>query len=151
MYPGVPASRASDNPTITNRDRGTRGPTRLFKRLRSGSLQDKVQLWSRAAAPPGCLQPGFAFAPSHIPTEGVIVGRSPELARPPLFIFAERILYGKTKKSTHGHTNVKPFCTHFLKSSSTDRARRADSNSTPQTFHRRLVRALRAFKVGATG
>jgi hypothetical protein len=52
--------------------------------------------------------------PSHIPSETVLVGRTPELPRGPLFIFRKIHLYGKTKKSTHGHQTTKPFCTHFF-------------------------------------
>jgi hypothetical protein len=48
------------------------------------------------------------------------VGRTPELPRGPLFIFRKIHLYGKTKKSTHGHQTTKPFCTLFFKSAYTD-------------------------------
>ena len=60
------------------------------------------------------------FAPSHIPTDGLLVGRTPDRARGPLFIFRKIHLYGKTKKSTHGHQTAKPFCTHFFQSLHTD-------------------------------
>ena len=35
--------------------------------------------------------------------------RTPEQARVPLLIFRKIHLYGKSKKSTHGHQTVKPF------------------------------------------
>ena len=40
------------------------------------------------------------------------MGRTPDRARGPLLIFRKIHLYGKTKKSTHGHQTTKPFCTH---------------------------------------
>jgi hypothetical protein len=40
------------------------------------------------------------------------VGRTPDRVRGLLFIFRKIHLYGKTKKSTHGHQTTKPFCTH---------------------------------------
>jgi hypothetical protein len=46
------------------------------------------------------LGPGRA---SHIPSNGFPVGGPPGRARGPLLIFRKKILYGKTKKSTHGH------------------------------------------------
>jgi hypothetical protein len=49
----------------------------------------------------------------HIPTDGLLVGRTSDRARGPLFIFRKIHLYGKTKKSTHGHQTAKPFRTHF--------------------------------------
>ena len=70
---------------------------------------------------PGILwvgRPAFALPPSHIPSDGLLVGRTPERARGPLLIFRKIHLYGKTKKSTHGHQTTKPFCTHFFNASS---------------------------------
>ena len=40
------------------------------------------------------------------------MGRTPDRARGPLFIFRKIHLYGKTKKSTHGHQTAKPLRTH---------------------------------------
>jgi hypothetical protein len=80
-----------------------------WKSARSGTERD---------APPLCptLSGRAALPPSHIPSETVLVGRTPEPARGPLFIFRKILNYGKTKKSTHGHQTTKPFCTHFFKS-----------------------------------
>jgi hypothetical protein len=47
------------------------------------------------------------------------VGRTPLLPRGPLFIFRKIHVFGKKKKSTHGHQTTKPFCTHFFKSAYT--------------------------------
>ena len=55
----------------------------------------------------------FFFVPSYLPTEELLVADTPDRARAPLFIFRKIHLYGKTKKSTHGHQNQKPYCTHF--------------------------------------
>jgi hypothetical protein len=104
-------------------------------------------VWAPAGPFPGCaarthLQRLGGAAP-HIPSGGVVVARSPESARPPLFIFAGRVLYGKTKKSTHGHTNVNPFCTRFPKVLPAGRAPRGKPNRVPQPFHRRLWQPLR--------
>jgi len=85
--------------------------------LRSGTLCFREADLKRNPLPgPDCLPP------SHIPSEGLLVGRTPGPARGPLFIFRKIHLYGKTKKSTHGHTNVKPFRTHFFNFSHADRA-----------------------------
>jgi hypothetical protein len=72
-----------------------------WKSARSGTERD---------APPLCptLSGRAALPPSHIPSETVLVGRTPEPARGPLFIFRKIHLYGKTKRSTHGHTNDIP-------------------------------------------
>lgn len=56
----------------------------------------------------------FFFVPSYIPTDRLLVESSPDPARAPLFFFRKIHLYGKTKKSTHGHQNQKPYCTHFF-------------------------------------
>jgi hypothetical protein len=40
------------------------------------------------------------------------VRRTPDRARGPLFIFRKIHLYGKTKKSTHGHQTAKPLRRH---------------------------------------
>jgi hypothetical protein len=60
----------------------------------------------------------FSAGPSqaslpYIPTDGLLVGCTPGRARGPLFIFRKIHLYGKTKKSTHGHQTAKPLRTHF--------------------------------------
>src|ERR1700753_2281518 len=49
--------------------------------------------------------------PPHIPSDPIDDPTLPPGARGPLFIFRKIHLYGKTKKSTHGHTNEKPICT----------------------------------------
>jgi hypothetical protein len=48
----------------------------------------------------GCL-PGHP-APSHIPSGAILVWFSPHLLRAPVFIFRKIILYGKSKRLTHG-------------------------------------------------
>jgi hypothetical protein len=87
-------------------------PAKLYRGTRSGSLQDLIL----RGCSPGLSSPFQArpdLLPSHIPSETILVGRTPELPRGPLFIFRKIHLYGKTKKSTHGHQTTKPFCTHF--------------------------------------
>jgi hypothetical protein len=49
--------------------------------------------------------------PPHIPSDPIDDPALPPGARGPLFIFRKIHLYGKTKKSTHCHTNEKPICT----------------------------------------
>jgi hypothetical protein len=51
--------------------------------------------------------------PSHIPTDHIGGPGPPAGARGPLFIFRKIHLYGKSKKSTHGHTTQTPTCTNF--------------------------------------
>lgn len=48
----------------------------------------------------------------HIPTDQLPVRGTPDGARAPLFIFRKIHLYGETKKSTHGHQDQIPYCTH---------------------------------------
>ncbi len=94
-------------------------PAKLYRGTRSGSLQDLIL----RGCSPGLSSPFQArpdLLPSHIPSETVLVGRTPGLPREPLFIFRKIHLYGKTKKSTHGHQTTKPFCTHFFKSAYTN-------------------------------
>jgi len=79
--------------------------------------------------------------PSHIPSETVLVGRTPEPSRGPLFIFRKIHLYGKTKKSTHGHQTTKPFCTHFFKSAYTDYFDQGESDGGGPVFVRGLWEA----------
>ena len=50
----------------------------------------------------------------HIPTDRLSVGSTPGRARASLFFFRKIHLYGKTKKSTHGHQNQKPFGTQLF-------------------------------------
>jgi hypothetical protein len=78
-----------------------------WKSARSGTERD---------APPLCptLSGRAALPPSHIPSETVLVGRTPEPARGPLFIFRKILNYGKTKKSTHDHRTAKPYRTGHL-------------------------------------
>lgn len=64
--------------------------------------------------------------PSHRSCGVGLVGPTPGRARGPLFIFRKIHLYGKTKKSTHGHTNPKPFCTHFFQIVHADRGGRGE-------------------------
>jgi len=94
-------------------------PAKLYRGTRSGSLQDQVRR-GRLSGFPSPFQARPDLLPSHIPSETVLVGRTPELPRGPLFIFRKIHLYGKTKKSTHGHQTTKPFCTLFFKSAYTD-------------------------------
>lgn len=89
--------------------------------------------------------------PSHIPSEGVLVGRTPGRLRGPLFIFRKIHLYGKTKKSTHGHTNVKPFRTQILNFSQADRAGFEEQNDARLPSQGRLGRPPETVKVGLQG
>ena len=89
-----------------------------------------------------CLS-AAALLPSHIPSDGLLVGRTPDRARGPLLIFRKILNYGKTKKSTHGHQTTKPFCTHFSHASSEYSFSHADSNGTTLVAARRLWRAVR--------
>jgi hypothetical protein len=86
--------------------------------------------------------------PSHIPSETVLVGRTPELPRGPLFIFRKIHLYGKTKKSTHGHQTTKPFCTHFFKSAYTDYFDQGKSNGGGPILMRGPWRPWEVIEVG---
>ena len=82
-------------------------PAKLYRGTRSGSLQDLIL----RGCSPGLSSPFQArpdLLPSHIPSETVLVGRTPGLPRGPLFIFRKNNLYGKTKKSTHDHTTQTP-------------------------------------------
>lgn len=51
---------------------------------------------------------------SHKTTDRICGSRTPPQVRVPLFPNFRPNLYGKSKKSTHGHTNVKPFGPTFL-------------------------------------
>jgi hypothetical protein len=57
--------------------------------------------------PPAVRAP-FRLPPSHIPADPNGGRATPPGARGPLFIFRKIILYGETKKSTHGHTTRTP-------------------------------------------
>jgi hypothetical protein len=81
----------------------------------------KIRYWKGAPQLCPTLSGRAALLPSHIPSETILVGRTPDRARGPLFIFRKIHLYGKFKKSTHGHQTTKPFRTHFFKSLYTDR------------------------------
>jgi len=95
-------------------------------------------------------RPGARGVP-HVPTGGVLVGPTPDRARARVNGFRKIHLYGKTKKSTHGHTNPKPFCTRFFQSLHARRAGSGEHNDTRQPFPRRPGRALRRVEVGALG
>ena len=112
-----------------------------WKSARSGTERD---------APPLCptLSGRAALPPSHIPSETVLVGRTPEPARGPLFIFRKILNYGKTKKSTHGHQTTKPFCTHFFKSLPTDQIDQGESNGGGPDLVRGLWPSRKAIEVG---
>ena len=71
------------------------------------------------------------------------MGCTPGRVRGPLFIFRKIHLYGKTKKSTHGHQTTKPSCTHFERGPVPDPARRRESNATSPAAGRRRVEAPR--------
>lgn len=90
----------------------------------------------RRDAPQLCptLSGRAALLPSHIPSDGVLVGRTPEPARGPLFIFRKIHLYGKFKKSTHDHQTTKPFRTHFFQSRHAARSRLSDHNDGLQSL-----------------
>lgn len=110
-------------------------PAKLYRGTRSGSLQDQVLRGCSSGFPsPFQARPDLLL--SHIPSETVLVGRTPELPRGPLFIFRKIHLYGKTKKSTHGHQTTKPFCTHFFKSAYTDYFDQGESNGGGPIFVR---------------
>jgi hypothetical protein len=122
-------------------------PAKLYRGTRSGSLQDLIL----RGCSPGLSSPFQArpdLLPSHIPSETVLVGRTPELPRGPLFIFRKIHLYGKTKKSTHGHQTTKPFCTHFFKSLPTDQIDQGESDGGGPDLVRGLWPAQEAIKVG---
>ena len=87
--------------------------------------------------------------PSHIPSDGLLVGRTPGRARGPLLIFRKIHLYGKTKKSTHGHQTTKPFCTHFFFASPDHSTRPAESNGVGLAAAGCLWRARGRFEVGS--
>jgi len=88
---------------------------------------------------------------SYIPSDGLLVGCTPGSVRGPLFIFRKIHLYGKTKKSTHGHQTVKPSCTNFVESCSNERARRGESNGTPHASPGPLVGAQERSGAGGLG
>lgn len=148
-------------------------PASLFKGPRSGCLQDQVQktvglrsafrdrleVTSCPVVCPGSpraaevglqfrLSTSFSLPPSHIPSDGLLVGRTPERARGPLSIFRKIHLYGKTKKSTHGHQTTKPFCTHFHNLVSEYAFSHADSNGAALVVARPSWRAAGRFEVG---
>jgi hypothetical protein len=104
-----------------NKSRRLTGPLRVLRRLESPTVSGRAFL-----------------PPSHIPTDGLLVGRTPGIARGPLFIFRKIHLYGKTKKSTHGHQTAKPFRTHFFFASSVDATEACESNATGPAGGRRL-------------
>ena len=58
------------------------------------------------------------------------MGRTPAAAPGPLPIFRKIGLYGKTKKSTHGHQTTRPFRTHFGPRGLAGAAGRCESNAT---------------------
>lgn len=70
------------------------------------------------------------------------MGRTPDRARGPLLIFRKIRLYGKTKKSTHGHQTAKPFCTHFLHFAPTDQTGHGEFNELGPAAGRGLGREL---------
>lgn len=98
-----------------------RSGTEDCKGLRS-AFRDRLEVTSCPVVCPGSpraaevglcfrLSTSTSLPPSHIPTDGLLVGRTPERARGPLSIFRKILYYGKTKKSTHGYQTAKPFCT----------------------------------------
>jgi hypothetical protein len=54
----------------------------------------------------------FAAAPSHIPSDPLLGQTTPRPLPGPLLTFRKIHLYGKTKKSTHGHTTATPIRPH---------------------------------------
>jgi hypothetical protein len=134
-------------------------PASLFRGTRSGSLQDQVQkcmirgvfrdhLEVVAVRTSPTVSSRAALLPSHIPSDGLLVGRTPDRARGPLFIFRKIHLYGKTKKSTHGHQTAKPFCTHFWAAGSTDATGHGGFNGAGLAAVRGPWRPAGPFKVG---
>jgi len=71
----------------------------------------KIRYWKVAPQLCPTLSGRAALLPSHIPSETILVGRTPDRARGPLFIFRKIHLYGKFKKSTHGHQTAELFRT----------------------------------------
>jgi hypothetical protein len=68
-----------------------------------------------AASPEGCCSgpaAAFAAAPSHIPSDPLLARSTPRPLPGPLSTFRKIHLYGKTKKSTHGHTTATPIRPH---------------------------------------
>lgn len=106
--------------------------TGLFSQRLSGPLRAPVAR-DRLFRQQGCSASGCppaSLPPSHIPSDGLLVGCTPARLRGPLFLFRKIHLYGKTKKSTHGHQTTKPSCTHSGAEPVPDPARRGESNAT---------------------
>jgi hypothetical protein len=78
----------------------------------SERLQDKVRFDSEQSHYP-TVSSRAAAAPPHILTDPLLAQSTPHGPRVPLLNFRKIPLYGKTKKSTHDHTNHLPFRTTF--------------------------------------
>ena len=125
--PGIPSTTCTrrsrfrgGRPATMNRPAARHGACKLvwadtqWRSARSGTVGvAPVRAPLRGCSVALAVSSRRRFAPSHIPTDGLFVGRTPDRARGPLFAFRKIHLYGKTKKSTHGHQTAKPFCTHF--------------------------------------
>ena len=79
------------------------------------------------------------------------MGRTPGTARGPRFIFRKIHLYGKTKKSTHGHQTTLPKCTNFWERGQTGSLFPKDSKNAVLSSIRRTWRPRRAREVGLQG
>jgi hypothetical protein len=107
-----------------------------------GAHQKRPSAHECAVGPPQLPGVPLDTPPPHIPSDPVDDPALPPGARGPLFIFRKINLYGKTKKSTHGHTNEKPICTeksfasseisHFARHPPTHPPATAKIQCTPQ-------------------
>ena len=150
-YAVMPGHSVSQGSTATmNPPRAKPEPASLFRGTRSGSLQDQVQICkSRRLSRPlrGLCELGssvlpfpaglLCFAPSHIPSDGLLEQNTPDQARAPLFLSRKNHQYVKTKKSTHDHQNAKPFCTHSDGAVPDDRAGQGEHNGVRLACWRR--------------
>lgn len=80
--------------------------------------------------------PSASLPPSHLPTDGLLVGCTPAGPRGPLLIFRKIHLYGRTKKSTHGHQTMRPSRTPLYDGPPADATGRGESIATPPALAR---------------
>jgi hypothetical protein len=77
---------------------------RASRRTGTGAVPAVTPFYRRRSRPADA----FASAPSHIPSDRLLAGSTPRRLPGPLSNFRKIHLYGKTKKSTHGHTTAAP-------------------------------------------
>ena len=120
---GIPSTPYTPERAVSWRSTATYEPPRarpepasLSRGTRSGRLQDKVLRGDAGPALSAALSGSAGFAPFSYTLRDRFSGPHARAgARGPLSVFRKIHLYGKTKKSTHGHQTTKPFCTHFFK------------------------------------